>query len=92
MSATYEFFKDFAGPIATVVAAGAASFVAYSLGKAQTAAARMQAQVAKKNWRTANEKIVLELFAATITASHWTAISGDRWPDDLQQWAGKSNL
>lgn len=22
----------------------------------------------------------------------WTAISGDRWPDDLQLWAGKSTL
>jgi hypothetical protein len=31
----YHFFKDFAGPIATIVAAAAAVFVTWTLGKAQ---------------------------------------------------------
>jgi hypothetical protein len=54
--------KDFAAPIATVLAAGAAAFVAYQLGSGQVAVARTQAEIAERNWRTANEKIVLELF------------------------------
>jgi hypothetical protein len=62
MSVTYEFFRDFAGPIATVVAATAAAFVAYSLGRSQIAAAQNQATVANKNWQTENERVVLELF------------------------------
>jgi hypothetical protein len=62
----YEFFKDFAGPIATVIAAGAAAFVAYTLGRSQAKSASVQARVAKSNWQTANERIVLELFERRI--------------------------
>jgi hypothetical protein len=50
-----EALKDFAGPTATVFAATVAGWVAYRLGKAQV-------DVAERNWRTSNEKIVLELF------------------------------
>jgi hypothetical protein len=62
MSAIYDFFRDFAGPIGTVIAAGAAAFVAYRLGKSQAESARLQAQVATRNWQTANERVVLDLF------------------------------
>jgi hypothetical protein len=57
----YQFFKDFAGPIATVIASGAAAFVAYRLGQNQVSVARAQADVAERNWKTQNEKVVLEL-------------------------------
>lgn len=62
MAGVYDLFKDFAGPIATVVAASAAAFVAYRLGSSQAEAARLQAEVAKRNWQTSNERVVLELF------------------------------
>ncbi|MCG6203334.1 hypothetical protein LPW26_01670 [Rhodopseudomonas sp. HC1] len=51
--------KEIAGPLATVMAAAAAAFVAYTLGKAQI-------DVAERNWQTANEKLVLELFERRI--------------------------
>jgi hypothetical protein len=47
--------KDIAGPIATVFAAAMAGWIAYTIG-------RRQVEVAEKNWKTSNEKIVLELF------------------------------
>ncbi|MBR0974098.1 hypothetical protein [Bradyrhizobium japonicum] len=62
----YDLLKDFSGPVATVIAAGAAGFVAYRLGKSQADSARIQAQVAKRNWRTQNERVVLELFERRI--------------------------
>jgi hypothetical protein len=66
MTTAYEFFRDFAGPIGTVIAPSAAAFVAYRLGKSQIAVAETQATVAERNWETANEKIVLELFERRI--------------------------
>ena len=57
----YLLFKDFAAPIATVIASGAAAFVAYRLGQNQISVARAQADVAERNWKTQNEKVVLEL-------------------------------
>jgi hypothetical protein len=54
--------KDLAGPIATVIAASAAAFVAYRLGQSQISVARTQTEIAERNWQTSNEKIVLELF------------------------------
>jgi hypothetical protein len=59
--------KDLAGPVATITAAVAAAFVAYRLGKSQAESARIQAQVAKRTWRTQNERIVLELFERRIS-------------------------
>jgi hypothetical protein len=58
----YQVIKDLGGPIATVIASAAAAFVAYRLGKSQIAVAKMQADIAQRNWRTTNEKVVLELF------------------------------
>src|ERR1700682_1490879 len=57
-----QLIRDLAGPIATVCAAGAAAFVAYRLGKSQIAVAKTQADIAQRNWETANERVVLELF------------------------------
>ena len=54
--------KDFAGPLATVLAAAAAAYVAFSLGRSQNAVAKLQTDIAKRAWRTSNEKIVLDLF------------------------------
>ena len=54
--------REFAGPVATIVAAIAAAFVAYRLGSGQLAAAQSQARTADRNWQTANERVVLELF------------------------------
>src|SRR6266446_6950976 len=62
----YTAVKDLAGPIATITAAVAAAFVAYRLGKSQAESARIQAQVAKRTWRTQNERIVLDLFERRI--------------------------
>jgi hypothetical protein len=64
---SYEALKDFAGPVATIFAAAAAAFVAYRLGKSQAESARIQAQVAKRTWRTQNERIVLDLFERRIS-------------------------
>lgn len=48
--------------MATVLAAGAAAFVAYRLGQSQISVARAQAEIAERNWQTSNERIVLDLF------------------------------
>jgi 2C-methyl-D-erythritol 2,4-cyclodiphosphate synthase len=57
----YQTIKDFAGPLATVIASVAAAFVAYRLGQNQMMVARAQANIAERNWQTENEKVVLEL-------------------------------
>jgi hypothetical protein len=54
------------GPFATVAAAIAAAWVAYSLGRAQISVAETQAKIAERNWQTVNEKIVLDLFERRI--------------------------
>jgi hypothetical protein len=55
-------FKDLAGPAATVFAALTAGWIAYGLGQSQIAVAKTQADIAERNWKTSNEKIVLDLF------------------------------
>jgi hypothetical protein len=45
-------------PIATVIASGAAAFVAYRLGQNQIMVAKAQAGIAERNWHTENEKVV----------------------------------
>jgi hypothetical protein len=62
MSTTYQFFKDFAGPIATIIASGAALFVTTKLGLNQVGIAREQAKFAKANSRSAQQKLILDLF------------------------------
>jgi len=62
----YDIFKDFAAPIASIIAASAAAFVAYRLGKSQADSARLQAEIAKRNWQTANQRVVLDLFERRI--------------------------
>ncbi|MGA7657441.1 MAG: hypothetical protein WCA96_11750, partial [Methylocella sp.] len=51
----YQLFKDFAGPIATIIASLAAAFVAWQLG-------RTQADISKSQLRTSREKLRLDLF------------------------------
>jgi hypothetical protein len=46
MCATYTVLKDFAGPVATVIAAGAATFITWRLGSRQVAIASSQANTA----------------------------------------------
>ena len=48
--------RDLAGPVATIVAASAAAFVAFRLGQSQISVARLQAGIAERNWQTSNEK------------------------------------
>src|SRR6266851_4884658 len=62
MATFYECFKDFAGPIATIIAAGAATFVTYRLGSNQVSIAREQARFAEANSRSAQQKLILDLF------------------------------
>src|SRR5260370_40561560 len=62
VATTYEFFKDFAGPIVTVVAAAAATVVTIKLGFKQVSIAPEQTRFAKANSRSAQQKIILDLF------------------------------
>ncbi|MDN3591335.1 hypothetical protein [Methylobacterium adhaesivum] len=57
----YEFFKDFAGPIATVTAAGVAVFVTLKLGRRQAAAAERQSE-------TARNKLMADIFDRRFSA------------------------
>jgi hypothetical protein len=47
--------KDFAGPVATIIAAGTALFVSYRIG-------RRQVDIAQRNWETSADKLRLDLF------------------------------
>lgn len=62
MATVYEFLKDFAGPIATIIAAGTATFVTYKLGSNQVSIAREQARFPEANSRSAQQKLILDLF------------------------------
>lgn len=62
----YDALKDFAGPVGTIIASLAAAVVAYTLGRSQRRISELQAAVADKTWRAANDKIVLELVEARI--------------------------
>jgi hypothetical protein len=85
--------KDLAGPVATVFAASAAAYVAFTLGRSQIAVANLQASIAKRTWQTSNEKIVLDLFErrlaiyeeirATIMPIN---ASGETKDDDLDRY------
>jgi hypothetical protein len=57
----YGILRDFAAPIATIIAAIAASLLAYRLGKGQLAVAEAQAEIARQTWQSTHERIVLEL-------------------------------
>jgi hypothetical protein len=62
VATTYEFLKDFAGPIATIIAASAATLVTYKLGSNQVSIAREQARSANADSRSAQQKLILDLF------------------------------
>jgi hypothetical protein len=57
-----DLLRDFAGPVATIVAAGAATLVTYRLGSNQVGIAREQARFAKANSRSTQQKLILDLF------------------------------
>jgi len=61
-TAHYDFFKDFAGPTATAIAASAAVFVTWRLGRAQYGIAREQAEVARRQADLAAVRLQHELF------------------------------
>ena len=61
-AASGRMISELAGPVATVLAAAAAAYVAFTLGRSQTAVAKLQADIAKRAWQTSNERIVLDLF------------------------------
>jgi hypothetical protein len=91
----YDTIKDFAGPgavvlasFATVLASLAAAAVAYTLGRSQREISQLQATIADKTWKTANDKIVLELFQPrmeiydAITAVVRKSHTGNSRPDE----------
>jgi hypothetical protein len=47
----HDFFKDFASPIATIIAAFAATYVAWRFQSVQAATAKQQADIAKDKLR-----------------------------------------
>jgi hypothetical protein len=62
LSNHYDALKDFAGPVATVIAASAAMVVTSRIGKNQVAVAVSQAEIAEKNWQVGRDKVMLDLF------------------------------
>jgi hypothetical protein len=58
----WEFSKTFAGPIATVLAAGAAVLVTWKLGKARVGIAKSQADTAQAQRDIAFDKLKHDLF------------------------------
>jgi hypothetical protein len=61
-AAIYSLLKDFAGPLATVLAAGAAVFVTFKLGKAQQAVAQQQAKIAQTQATLATVRLQHDLY------------------------------
>lgn len=57
----YCFFRDFAGPLATISAAGAAVLVTFALGRRQAAAAERQSE-------TARNKLMADIFDRRFAA------------------------
>jgi hypothetical protein len=60
--AHYDFFKDFAGPIATVIAATAAAGITLYFNRAQTRIAREQARIAKQQADLAEMRLKHDIF------------------------------
>ncbi len=85
MHAAYQFTKDFAGPIATVIAAVAATGITYFLGHSQTKIASAQKQIAQSQRDIAYDRLKYDLFKERygfyVTAKHLIEkISGNRFP------------
>jgi hypothetical protein len=62
MCSTYQFFKDFAGPFATVVAAGAAAVITWTFASRQVRVAEQQAAIARQQAQTALDQLRHNLF------------------------------
>ncbi|MGH7037356.1 MAG: hypothetical protein ACREE4_12785 [Stellaceae bacterium] len=59
---TYQFWHDFAGPLATVVAALVAVFVTYHFGRTQEQIAREQARIARQQASMAEVRLTHDLY------------------------------
>lgn len=59
---TYQFWQDFAGPLATVVAAFVAVFVTYHFGRTQEQIAREQARIARQQTSLAEIRLTHDLY------------------------------
>ena len=69
----YSALKDFAGPVATLCAAFAATLVTVRLASGQRAIALSQANIATEALRTAEHKLVMDLFD-----KRWTLVTDVR--------------
>jgi hypothetical protein len=58
----YDLFHDFAGPVATIIAATAAFYVAWRFGSQQVTIATQQAAIAKTQADTALDRLRYDLF------------------------------
>jgi hypothetical protein len=58
----YDVLKDFAGPVATIIAAVVAVFVTARLGNGQQRIAQQQAETAKRQAETAHARLKLDLY------------------------------
>lgn len=81
----YQFAKDFAGPIATVIAAVAATGITYLLGRNQTKIASAQKEIAQSQRDIAYDRLKYDLFKERygiyVTAKHLIEkISGNGFP------------
>jgi hypothetical protein len=63
----YDALHDFAGPVATVIAASVAVFVTFMLGRRQVAIAAQQANIANQQERHAAVRLQHDLFEKRIT-------------------------
>jgi len=59
----YQFFKDFAGPASTTIAAIAAGFITWKFQSAQVETAKRQSETARMAAETARNKLKFDLFA-----------------------------
>jgi hypothetical protein len=89
MSSAYEFAKDFAGPIATIIAAVTAAGITYSLGRNQTKIASAQKEVAKSQRDIAYDRLKYDLFKERygiyVTAKQLIEkISGNGFPQGIR--------
>ncbi|MDO9428473.1 MAG: hypothetical protein Q7T93_16775 [Methylobacterium sp.] len=76
----YEFFKDFAGPIATVIAATVAAGVTAAFAYRQVITAEQQSETARNKLRADTFKMRFDVYSAAVEVCR---IALYRWPLDL---------
>jgi hypothetical protein len=85
MHTAYQYAKDFAGPMATVIAAVAATGITYLLGRNQTKIASAQKEIAQSQRDIAYDRLKYDLFKERygiyVAAKHLIEkISGNGFP------------